>query len=529
MKPQLFNLIFQLFGIDCEMWNIDPDEVSYIVLIKDMKTCVAEENEIVQLYPNEKFRIEAKLPWLYVDAFPVQSLESLQPLPEPNPNKPNDNETENHRKGFRDDDFHWSDASNEDDEIGSGFGGAIGNVDGEAGDNEWGIVFRSIVHFRMVLKDYIIQRGFAVRRVYNQKRRIKAVCKVEGCPFHIYAALMIDKHSYQIRKYEHTHTCLRVYNNPDASVAWIAEKMGDFIRSHKGCCVKPLDAELGRVHFLEIHKRKLYRARRIATGMTQKQHAESFAWLFKYTHILQVTNPRSMTELRYFIGIDGCHLKGYYGGVLLSPVSMDANNWIFPLAICVCEAENNDSWGFFLRLLHDFLGDLEHVTFMSDRQKGIINALQAEWPNARSRFCAWHVYANFRKNFPGIHLRKLFWQVSRAANRINFVEAMGMVKDVDENAHKWLLENEPDQWSRHAFDTTSKSDYITNNMSECFNSWLGEDRELPILSLLELYRCRVMKRLQCRFEAGTKWVTPLPPVVHRKINKLIESARNVNI
>ncbi|KAJ0011055.1 hypothetical protein Pint_33920 [Pistacia integerrima] len=205
-------------------------------------------------------------------------------------------------------------------------------------------------------------------------------------------------------------------------------------------------------------------------------------------------------RMQHFIGIDGCHLKGHYGGVLLSAISMDANSGIFPLAICVCEAENNDSWGFFLGLLHDFLGDIEHVTFMSDR-----------------------------KNFPGVHLRKLFWAMSKATNRPDFVKAMGSVKDVDEGAYKWLLENEPNQWSRHAFDTTAKLDHITNNMSECFNSWLDEDRELPILSLLELYRHRVMKQLQCRLKAGTEWITPLPPVIHRKINKMIEATRNVKV
>ncbi|KAJ0043652.1 hypothetical protein Pint_17957 [Pistacia integerrima] len=64
MKSQLFNLIFQLFGIDCEMWNVNLDEFNHMVLIKDMKTCVAEENAIIQLYPNGKFRVEAKLLWL---------------------------------------------------------------------------------------------------------------------------------------------------------------------------------------------------------------------------------------------------------------------------------------------------------------------------------------------------------------------------------------------------------------------------------------------------------------------------------
>lgn len=47
------------------------------------------------------------------------------------------------------------------------------------------------------------------------------------------------------------------------------------------------------------------------------------------------------------------------------------------------------------------------------------------------------------------------------------------------------MENEPDQWSRFDFDTNVKFDHLTNNMSETFNSWLGEDRELSILNMLE--------------------------------------------
>ncbi|KAJ0018801.1 hypothetical protein Pint_10550 [Pistacia integerrima] len=186
--------------------------------------------------------------------------------------------------------------------------------------------------------------------------------------------------------------------------------------------------------------------------MTVKEHAESFAWLFKYCQILQVTNLGLMTELRvireivpptpkfkklflsfaaqkkrfldgcqHFIRIDGCHLKGHYGGVLLLAVSIDANSGVFPLAIRICEVENNDSWGFFLSVLHDFLGDVDDATFMSDRQKG-------------------------------------------------------KVREVDEDAYKWILENKPDKWSLHAFDPIAKSNHLTNNMSEVFNAWLGEDR-----------------------------------------------------
>ena len=47
---------------------------------------------------------------------------------------------------------------------------------------------------------------------------------------------------------------------------------------------------------------------------------------------------------RPFIGIDGCHLKGPYKGVLLSIVGINANNEIFLLAFCVCSVESTTSW-----------------------------------------------------------------------------------------------------------------------------------------------------------------------------------------
>lgn len=41
-----------------------------------------------------------------------------------------------------------------------------------------------------------------------------------------------------------------------------------------------------------------------------------------------------------FIDLVRCHLKGLYKGVLLSTISLDANNGIQPLAMCVIESEN---------------------------------------------------------------------------------------------------------------------------------------------------------------------------------------------
>ena len=77
-----------------------------------------------------------------------------------------------------------------------------------------------------------------------------------------------------------------------------------------------------------------------------------------------------ITGCRPFIGLDGCHLKGPYGGVLLSAIALDANNGLFPVAFSVVESERYDSWNFFIGHLAELIGHhASPLCFMSDQQK----------------------------------------------------------------------------------------------------------------------------------------------------------------
>ena len=72
------------------------------------------------------------------------------------------------------------------------------------------------------------------------------------------------------------------------------------------------------------------------------------------------------------IGLDGCHLKGPYSGVLLATISMDANLQFFPLAYAIVEIEDSGSWHWFLELLVEATGrDIHFKPWckISDRQK----------------------------------------------------------------------------------------------------------------------------------------------------------------
>ena len=79
---------------------------------------------------------------------------------------------------------------------------------------------------------------------------------------------------------------------------------------------------------------------------------------------------------RPLVGLDGCHLKGKFGGHILLATARDENDNIFPVALGVVEQENNESWVWFLQTFADDIGrpDELNLVFISDRQK-VINSL----------------------------------------------------------------------------------------------------------------------------------------------------------
>ncbi|XP_074310076.1 uncharacterized protein LOC141645015 [Silene latifolia] len=169
---------------------------------------------------------------------------------------------------------------------------------------------------------------------------------------------------------------------------------------------------------------------------------------------------------RPILGVDGVHLKGPYSRMCLVAVGKDGNNNIFPIAWAVMEAENTDSWTWFLELLINDLGKEEGngLTFMPDRQKGLIEAINRVVPKANIRYCA-----QFNIEIEGL-------------------------KMLSNEAHLYLSKISARHWSRHAFDTECKSNMPVNNICESFNAVLKEARDKPILTHMESMKRYVMKR-----------------------------------
>nr|XP_048332880.1 uncharacterized protein LOC125423256 [Ziziphus jujuba var. spinosa] len=282
-----------------------------------------------------------------------------------------------------------------------------------------GQTFECAAEFRKVLIEYSIQEGFNIYRVKNEKNRVTCECAATGCGWSVHASLMADNITFQIKTLREDHSCTMLSKNPMVTCEWLSRKIEDKVRCNPGMKIKGLKKEVREMIGVHVSNAKLYRAKNRVLERLSGGHGASYSKLHDYGNILLCKNPDTMVQVkchikchrnyisenpvfqryflsfpaqkdgflkgyRPFIGIDGCHLKGQFGGVLLTAVGVDANNSIFPLAFSVCEGENYDSWIWFLNLISEYIGvhETRRISFMSDRQKGLLKAINEVFPNA---------------------------------------------------------------------------------------------------------------------------------------------------
>ncbi|XP_024039434.1 uncharacterized protein LOC112098062 [Citrus clementina] len=124
---------------------------------------------------------------------------------------------------------------------------------------------------------------------------------------------------------------------------------------------------------------------------------------------------------------------------------------------------------------------------MSDRQKGILNALEQVFPLALKRYCCRHIYANFKMKFPGLLLKKTFWRACSSPNCTEFNEQMEKLKAISSSGHKWLMEIP-------------------------IQHWINGYRVMPVVRMLEEIKRKIMRLIHTRHEATKRWNEELPPL-----------------
>ncbi|XP_027082558.1 uncharacterized protein [Coffea arabica] len=180
---------------------------------------------------------------------------------------------------------------------------------------------------------------------------------------------------------------------------------------------------------------------------------------------------------------------------MLIAVSADANNQLFPLAFSIVEGENNDSWGWFMACIREFVTQRRGLCVISDRHPGIItivNQVGSEWiePFADHRFCIRHLASNFNTKFHDKILKNHLVAACYENQVFKFQRKMETIGKINPKARKWLDDLRVEKWAL-AHDGGKSYGIMTTNLLEVFNSVLKGARSLPITALVQLSFYRV--------------------------------------
>ncbi|KAI3988755.1 hypothetical protein MKX01_001527 [Papaver californicum] len=119
-------------------------------------------------------------------------------------------------------------------------------------------------------------------------------------------------------------------------------------------------------------------------------------WSFRKTdHIFESMTISFVAPMKVFqdgcravVGLDTCHLTSKFGGVLMAATTLDGQNGLMPLGICVCRSETKENWASFLIHLKPGLkGHKISVCFISDKPKGLLEVVPIVFPGHQHRYC----------------------------------------------------------------------------------------------------------------------------------------------
>lgn len=188
--------------------------------------------------------------------------------------------------------------------------------------------------------------------------------------------------------------------------------------------------------------------------------------------------------------------------------------------------ENESNWCWFLNHLKEMIQEDRTLVFMSDRHKGLLLAVPHVFPSAFHSFCFQHMEQNLlsavKSKKSDLSIVELFKMCSRASSVYDFDRAMGKFKEIGGNAAVNFLRDKPyERWVDLFFPGKRYGEY-SSNVAESFNSWILDERALPITSCLDGIRIKMMEQMAKRREESHMWNSTLCPFMESRIYELIE-------
>ncbi|XP_021763991.1 uncharacterized protein LOC110728656 [Chenopodium quinoa] len=418
--------------------------------------------------------------------------------------------------------------------------------------------FSSRDAFRDAVSKYAILQGRNLTYdISNTKvnQRLGVKC-VEGCAFYLYGAWESRRATFVVKNMQLEHTCHKnMKRNRQLKSKWVAKQILKVSKNRPHWPAKEIVETIKRAFKVVVQRGFAYKVKYASHKMLHGSMHDHYAKVGGYIAALKASSPGSCVELvtvtklnkqpapppvfqrlftcfeglkkgwvdgcRKVICVDGCFLKTFLGGKLLSAVGRDGNEQMYPIAWAVAEGKNNLSWEWFFEQLKNNLGlgDGEGVCIISDEHMAILNGVTNVLPKAEHRHYARHIYALWHKTYKGDELKLMFWKIAKSYNMADYKENLETLEKLDPDATNAFTAYNPRLFCRAFLDTTVKSDVITSNMAVTFNGYIINTRTKHLIYMLEEIRASLIQRLVLKRMEMHKCSSFLCPNIQKRLEK----------
>ncbi|XP_048613434.1 uncharacterized protein LOC125587253 [Brassica napus] len=212
---------------------------------------------------------------------------------------------------------------------------------------------------------------------------------------------------------------------------------------------------------------------------------------FKYLFFTLGACIEGFSAMRKVLIVDETHLKNVYGGVLLVAAARDPDHHTYPVAFGVAD----------------------------DRNKSLINAVGAVFPQAAHGYCIWHLSQNVKG-----HVRNhrdtcafKFMECAHAYTVAEFLNLYDAFRRRYPSAAEYLDKNvEVRKWARCYFEGDMYNVDTTNSV-EFFNGVIKEARKFTLLPMFDV----IIAKMAEWFNKHRKEAAEIPPTL--KLVPIVET------
>ncbi|CAL2264960.1 unnamed protein product [Prunus armeniaca] len=425
-----------------------------------------------------------------------------------------------------------------------------------------------VTEFRNKLCKYAAHMRFRIAYVKNDKERVLAECfkKIsDGCNWRIYACLCRGNGFFYIRSLNNVHTCTPVVDEQKSkmmSSKVVSSVLVDQIREKP--TIKPADIvkDFKQKYGLDISYHSAWHGKVLAKSEVHGNESLSYNQLVQYRDALMSTNPGSHCVLecdpttsrfqrlficygaciegfrwcRPLLFIDATYFKSKYKGQLIGATGRDGNQGFFPFAFAILDSENEENWRWFFENLAKVLTPQGRtITFVSDHNKDVIEAVSNIFPTSHHAFCLNHLKEKLGSKYPPTNgklfrdgIVERFMKCAHAPTEAAFEFNMRNLKEEGGAPVQTFLDNLPkENWSSAHFKGNRYGE-MCKNASESFHSWILELCALPICQMLEGIRIKLMVMVSERSREAGQWCSVLCPEMEKTLSEMLTVGQHWN-